>query len=95
MNTAWLTHSFHCCAFKFPQRHDPTTHAENMKRFYKLQKQCIDNGYTTPFSDITFDENYSSQFFAHPRLRRSSVAKNDAIELDHGENINAITGGKL
>jgi hypothetical protein len=27
LKEAWLTYSFHCCAFKFPARHDPTRHA--------------------------------------------------------------------
>nr|CAD7399966.1 unnamed protein product [Timema cristinae] len=27
LKEAWLTYSFHCCAFKFPARHNPSRHA--------------------------------------------------------------------
>nr|CAD7421639.1 unnamed protein product [Timema poppensis] len=27
LKEAWLTYSFHCCAFKFPARHNPARHA--------------------------------------------------------------------
>lgn len=35
-----MTHSFHCCAFKFPSRHDPKRHAERLKEIEKWQQQC-------------------------------------------------------
>lgn len=38
-----MTHSFHCCAFKFPSRHDPRRHAERLKEIEKWQQQCINN----------------------------------------------------
>lgn len=44
LKEARLTHSFHCCAFKFPEQHDPKRHAqfeETMRKtceqFEKLQ----------------------------------------------------------
>ncbi|XP_031619803.1 lutropin-choriogonadotropic hormone receptor-like isoform X2 [Contarinia nasturtii] len=40
---AWLTHPFHCCAFKFPQRHDPYRHAQREKYLAELQKKCLNN----------------------------------------------------
>ncbi|KAL9889880.1 leucine-rich repeat-containing G protein-coupled receptor 1 isoform 1-T8 [Glossina fuscipes fuscipes] len=40
LQKAFLTHSFHCCAFKFPSRHDPRRHAERMKEIEKWQLQC-------------------------------------------------------
>lgn len=40
LQKAHLTHSFHCCAFKFPSRHDPRRHAERMKEIEKWQQQC-------------------------------------------------------
>ncbi|GAB0093315.1 lutropin-choriogonadotropic hormone receptor [Sergentomyia squamirostris] len=40
LRKAWLTHPFHCCAFKFPSRHDPHTHAELQKDLSLKQKQC-------------------------------------------------------
>ncbi|XP_053672544.1 follicle-stimulating hormone receptor [Anopheles nili] len=48
LRIAYLTHSFHCCAFKFPARHDPDAHERNLKKFYEVQQQCIANGYSTP-----------------------------------------------
>ncbi|XP_049833251.1 probable glycoprotein hormone G-protein coupled receptor isoform X2 [Schistocerca gregaria] len=30
LREAWLTYSFHCCAFKFPARHDPEKHKAYM-----------------------------------------------------------------
>ncbi|XP_037956397.1 follicle-stimulating hormone receptor isoform X2 [Teleopsis dalmanni] len=44
LQKAYLTHSFHCCAFKFPSRHDPRRHAERMDEIAKWQKQCIKTG---------------------------------------------------
>lgn len=41
LRVAWLTHSFHCCAFKFPQRHDPYRHAQRIKYLADLHKKCI------------------------------------------------------
>ncbi|XP_073830173.1 leucine-rich repeat-containing G protein-coupled receptor 1 [Musca autumnalis] len=41
LQKAHLTHSFHCCAFKFPSRHDPIRHAERLKEIEKWQQQCI------------------------------------------------------
>ncbi|XP_052863687.1 thyrotropin receptor [Anopheles cruzii] len=48
LRTAYLTHSFHCCAFKFPARHDPDAHEQNLKKFYDVQEECIAKGYATP-----------------------------------------------
>lgn len=41
LRVAWLTHSFHCCAFKFPQRHDPYRHAQRIKYLADLHKKCL------------------------------------------------------
>lgn len=38
---AYLTHSFHCCAFKFPKRHDKELHEKKLKWIQKLQENCI------------------------------------------------------
>ncbi|KAJ8934103.1 hypothetical protein NQ314_013561 [Rhamnusium bicolor] len=38
LKEARLTHSFHCCAFKYPEQHNPQKHAqyeENMKKICK------------------------------------------------------------
>ncbi|XP_020715318.1 lutropin-choriogonadotropic hormone receptor isoform X2 [Ceratitis capitata] len=44
LQRAFLTHSFHCCAFIFPSRHDPLRHAERMKEIEKWQQRCKKNG---------------------------------------------------
>ncbi|XP_054085268.1 thyrotropin receptor isoform X2 [Zeugodacus cucurbitae] len=43
LQRAFLTHSFHCCAFIFPSRHDPQRHAERMKEIEKWQQRCKKN----------------------------------------------------
>ncbi|XP_015047170.2 lutropin-choriogonadotropic hormone receptor [Drosophila yakuba] len=40
LQRAYLTHSFHCCAFQFPSRHDPQRHAQRMLEIEKWRKQC-------------------------------------------------------
>ncbi|XP_016976568.1 lutropin-choriogonadotropic hormone receptor [Drosophila rhopaloa] len=40
LQRAYLTHSFHCCAFQFPSRHDPERHAQRMLEIEKWRKQC-------------------------------------------------------
>lgn len=37
-----MTHSFHCCAFQFPSRHDPLRHAQRMQELQKWREQCND-----------------------------------------------------
>ncbi|XP_060648906.1 lutropin-choriogonadotropic hormone receptor isoform X1 [Drosophila nasuta] len=43
LQKAHLTHSFHCCAFQFPSRHDPLRHAQRMQELEKLREQCYSN----------------------------------------------------
>lgn len=45
LREAWLTHSFHCCAFKFPSRHDPIRHEQRQKYLAELKRTCISNGF--------------------------------------------------
>ncbi|XP_001964371.3 lutropin-choriogonadotropic hormone receptor isoform X1 [Drosophila ananassae] len=40
LQRAYLTHSFHCCAFQFPSRHDPLRHAQRMLEIEKWRTQC-------------------------------------------------------
>ncbi|KDR06730.1 Thyrotropin receptor [Zootermopsis nevadensis] len=40
LKEAWLTYSFHCCAFKFPARHDPTRHALHQAYLAKVREKC-------------------------------------------------------
>lgn len=38
LREAWLTHHFHCCAFHFPELHDPVRHEQYLAYVAKLQK---------------------------------------------------------
>ncbi|KAM8706016.1 hypothetical protein ACLKA7_010328 [Drosophila subpalustris] len=40
LQRAHLTHSFHCCAFQFPSRHDPQRHAQRMQELEKWREEC-------------------------------------------------------
>ncbi|XP_065074942.1 lutropin-choriogonadotropic hormone receptor-like [Ochlerotatus camptorhynchus] len=53
LQTAYLTHSFHCCAFRFPAQHDPDGHEQNLRRFHEDQKKCIAKGFATPKVKLT------------------------------------------
>lgn len=44
LRVAWLTHPFHCCAFKFPSRHDPQRYHQRQQYLAQLKRTCIDNG---------------------------------------------------
>lgn len=48
LKEAFLTHPFHCCAFKFPEQHDPMRHAQHQE---KIRQACenqpnVDTGQT-------------------------------------------------
>lgn len=40
---AYLTHSFHCCAFKFPKQHNPELHKKKIKWIEEQQTSCAQN----------------------------------------------------
>jgi len=88
---AWLTHSFHCCAFKFPQRHDPLRHSEQLRLIAK-QKECVAKGLLSP--EVTPPSS------RRKRLVRWSRSHETQME-NHGEffepsevngSVNAVTG---
>lgn len=43
LQEAHLTHSFHCCAFKYPARHDPKLYAERQQQKEKILKLCAES----------------------------------------------------
>ncbi|XP_044744562.1 lutropin-choriogonadotropic hormone receptor [Coccinella septempunctata] len=50
LKVARLTHSFHCCAFKYPKRHNPSRYAEisgELKRYCEQHKD-LDTGQFVP-----------------------------------------------
>ncbi|EDS29895.1 leucine-rich transmembrane protein [Culex quinquefasciatus] len=70
LQTAYLTHSFHCCAFRFPARHDPDGHEQNMRRFKENQKKCIAKGYATP--NVKLEELQLQELGQHGSQRENS-----------------------
>ena len=52
MAKAYLTHSFHCCAFKFPAQHDPLSHERFIKVIEEFKNDCKAKGYNSHASDI-------------------------------------------
>uniref|UniRef100_A0A8D8WM66 Lutropin-choriogonadotropic hormone receptor n=1 Tax=Cacopsylla melanoneura TaxID=428564 RepID=A0A8D8WM66_9HEMI len=40
LHTAHLTYSFHCCAFQFPEKHDPHKHAQFQSFLKKMAETC-------------------------------------------------------
>ncbi|XP_075146788.1 leucine-rich repeat-containing G protein-coupled receptor 1 [Haematobia irritans] len=57
LQKAYLTHSFHCCAFKFPSRHDPRRHAERLKEIEKWQQQCNSNKNRDVDNIVDYDDD--------------------------------------
>lgn len=40
LRIAYLTHSFHCCAFKYPKRHDKQLYEKKLKWIEQMQNIC-------------------------------------------------------
>lgn len=57
-----MTHSFHCCAFKYPARHDPAYYAERQKLKAMVQKQCSEsstkNDHAVTHSTLNIDDGW-------------------------------------
>ncbi|XP_055382811.1 lutropin-choriogonadotropic hormone receptor [Condylostylus longicornis] len=88
LQIAWLTHSFHCCAFKFPSRHDPLRHAKRLKYLEHLEKTCSgnveDNGELLDSSE-SFElgqiEEISRQQMIQQKLLLSSTSTSSSVPL--------------
>ncbi|XP_055681323.1 lutropin-choriogonadotropic hormone receptor isoform X2 [Lutzomyia longipalpis] len=80
LREAWLTHHFHCCAFKFPSRHDPQNHAKRQKHLSLLQKKCQE--YTNQESNtVSVDENTTYEW--HVRDHRSVEPQHTPSDRQH------------
>ncbi|XP_044729178.1 lutropin-choriogonadotropic hormone receptor-like [Chrysoperla carnea] len=55
LKEAWLTYSFHCCAFKYPARHDPTKHKNYQLYLDHIREHC--KGYAINKRDLYENEN--------------------------------------
>ena len=78
---AWLTHSFHCCAFKFPQRHDPLSYSKHMKLYENFMNKCKSKGYSMNDNRESSpdDSSHSNESINRKRRKR---AKSNAVEDD-------------
>ncbi|CAH1730131.1 unnamed protein product [Chironomus riparius] len=68
---AWLTHSFHCCAFKFPQRHDPESFKRHRALIDNFKSECKAKGYSQlNDADPTSFNNYGNSIGTNIDRRR-------------------------
>lgn len=72
MAKAFLTHSFHCCAFKFPAQHDPLSHERFVKVIEEFKNDCKAKGYPQA-GDIkrAITNNFDSSKVYARKLKRS------------------------
>ncbi|XP_070490490.1 lutropin-choriogonadotropic hormone receptor-like [Chironomus tepperi] len=71
---AWLTHSFHCCAFKFPQRHDPESFKRHRELINNFKSECKAKGYPQSNDDDPSSfNNYGLSTNINRRRRRRTV----------------------
>ncbi|CAH0550395.1 unnamed protein product [Brassicogethes aeneus] len=79
LKRAALTHSFHCCAFKYPEQHHPQKHAEYQQRIRKL---CpIDTGQPqqqVPGTPATPAKRRRRRHDRKPRSDRNDEGSDDA-----------------
>jgi hypothetical protein len=71
LEKAWLTHSFHCCAFAFPSRHDPTRHEQQLELIERFKSECKVKGFSQPVElegTAEVDEH-----FERTRARRATI----------------------
>ncbi|RZF36368.1 hypothetical protein LSTR_LSTR002964, partial [Laodelphax striatellus] len=48
---AWLTYSYHCCAFRFPAKHDPLQHTKHKEFVEMMERYCSkESGRAQPLS---------------------------------------------
>lgn len=74
LEKAWLTHSFHCCAFKFPQRHDPESFKRHNDLINNFKSECKAKGYSQlNDGDPPSFSNYGLSAHFNRRRRRRTV----------------------
>ncbi|XP_017304405.1 lutropin-choriogonadotropic hormone receptor-like, partial [Diaphorina citri] len=52
LHTAHLTYSFHCCAFQFPEKHDPHKHAQYQSLMKQIAASCGGQDVQLPHSVV-------------------------------------------
>lgn len=85
---AWLTHSFHCCAFKFPQRHDPESFKRHRELINNFKSECKAKGYSqTNDVESTSFNNYGNSLGTNINRRRRRRTVESYIVDDDESNI--------
>ncbi|KAL5274000.1 TSHR family protein [Megaselia abdita] len=87
---AQLTHPFHCCAFKFPSRHDKKLHDEKLRELARIKEQC--KNYTDDEDErkkrnldiSTFNETDALEFFEYITMYNGEDAEDDEMNSDFG-----------
>ena len=82
---AWLTHSFHCCAFKFPQRHDPESYKKHQELVDNFKSECVAKGYshTNDNDNLSYYNNginFSSDINQIRKRRRRQTVNTYIVE---------------
>lgn len=81
---AWLTHPFHCCAFKFPQRHDPQSHSRHLRLIEELKNECKAKGYP-PASEsmkvINLEVTSNNAIFLNQKKRKRRASESHLINI--------------
>lgn len=91
LEKAWLTHSFHCCAFKFPSRHDPTRHVEQLELIERFKSECKTKGYSHLPSPMKASRHADGtvEHYATIRERRATVVR---LIRSHALKNSSLTG---
>lgn len=92
LERAWLTHSFHCCAFQFPSRHDPMRHVQQLALVEKFKYECKAKGYSQPPSDaLMLNDDFGSSEVKSSLTRERRAIIRWVRSSDSAEN-DSLTG---
>ncbi|XP_055853615.1 lutropin-choriogonadotropic hormone receptor isoform X2 [Episyrphus balteatus] len=90
LQEAWLTHSFHCCAFQFPSTHDPIRHAQNLLEIKRRQMTCTNKlKKHSKQRRSTFNKKHKKEMFSFEKRSIEIGTESSITTLDHfsGEQI--------
>ncbi|XP_054262380.1 follicle-stimulating hormone receptor-like isoform X2 [Macrosteles quadrilineatus] len=109
LQKAELTYSFHCCAFKYPARHDPARHARHQKYIATMQERCKDRvREKRSVSDGHGEDNFGAiimegqdnfippltgENIFHHLTPPLSVQEGVAFNTQHDDDQNVLSGG--
>jgi hypothetical protein len=85
LKEAYLTHSFHCCAFKFPKRHDPTSHEKHLKLVEKMKNECKVKDVSVNGDKLSYTLNKNIHYFSRRKRSFDSNFEGKYGEIDDTE----------